>query len=122
MFSNTKMSEIYPRGGCQHFSNKSEIQKSLKYPIWGGGGSSLFGKKSAIFPFFNYDASPKKMYIIHYSLKMLLQNIFPPIHHSGPVFDTWRTYQLETTHSNTTNNATTSWARALENNHQFTYI
>ena len=51
------MSEIDPRGG-QHFSNKSEIQKSLKYPI-GGGGSSLFGKKSTIFLFFNYDASLK---------------------------------------------------------------
>ena len=43
------MSEIDPRGGGQHFSNKSEIQKSLKYPI--GGGASLFGTLSQISPF-----------------------------------------------------------------------
>ena len=35
MFSNSKNSEIDLRGGGQHFSNKSEIQKSLKYPIGG---------------------------------------------------------------------------------------
>ena len=28
----------------------------------GGGGSSLFGEKSAIFPIFNYDASPKHVF------------------------------------------------------------
>ena len=43
MFSNSKMSEIDPRGGGQHFSDKSEIQKSLKYPM-GGGGQAHFGK------------------------------------------------------------------------------
>ena len=31
------------RGG-QHFSSKSEIQKSLKYPIGGGGGQAYWGK------------------------------------------------------------------------------
>ena len=57
MFSNSKMSQIDPRGGVSIFSNKSQIQKSLKYPI-GGGGTSLFGTLSQIFLFFNYDASP----------------------------------------------------------------
>ena len=55
MFSNSKMSKIDPRG--QHFSNKSKSQKSLKYPM-GGGGSNLFWKNSKIFPSFTYDASP----------------------------------------------------------------
>ena len=41
------------REGGQNFSNKSEVQKCL------GGGSSLSGILSEIFPFFNYDASPK---------------------------------------------------------------
>ena len=40
-------------------SPKSQIQKSLKYPI--GGGSSLFGTLSQIFPFLDYDASPNKL-------------------------------------------------------------
>ena len=43
MFSNLKMSEIDPRGGGQHFSNKSEIQKRLKYPM-GVGGQAYLGK------------------------------------------------------------------------------
>ena len=52
----TKKSEIQiwtfenPWGGL-NFSKMSEIDPR--------GGVSLFGKKSAIFPFFNYDASPK---------------------------------------------------------------
>ena len=58
------------RGG-QHFSNKSQIQKSLKYPI--GGGSSLFGTLSQIFLFFNYDASPNNMNV--YLLKYIPQQI-----------------------------------------------
>ena len=33
MFSDSKMSQIDPRRGGQHFSNKSQIQKSLKNPI-----------------------------------------------------------------------------------------
>ena len=37
------MSKIDSRGGGQHFSNKSKIQKSLKYLI-GGGGQGYFGK------------------------------------------------------------------------------
>ena len=32
----SKMSEIDLKGGGQHFSNKSEIQKSLKYLMGGG--------------------------------------------------------------------------------------
>ena len=36
--------------GVKHFSNKSEIQKGLKYPI---------GKMTKICPFFNYETSPK---------------------------------------------------------------
>ena len=36
----------------KHFSNKSEIQKSLKCPI-GGGGASLFWKSSKIYTFLN---------------------------------------------------------------------
>ena len=51
------MSRIDPRGGEAAFSNKSEIQKSLKYPI-GGGGASLLWKKTKIFPFFDYETSP----------------------------------------------------------------
>ena len=50
------MSEFDPRGG-QQFSKMSEIQKSLKFPM--GGGSSLFGNFSQIFPFYFYDGSPK---------------------------------------------------------------
>ena len=42
MFSNSKMSQIDPRGGGQHFSNQSQIKKSLKYPI-GGGGQAYLG-------------------------------------------------------------------------------
>ena len=49
---------IWSERGGQNFSNKSEIQKSLKYPIE-GGGSSLFWKMSKMFPFFNHEASPK---------------------------------------------------------------
>ena len=37
------MSEMDLRGG-QHFSNKSEIQKSLEYPI-GGGGQAYLGHR-----------------------------------------------------------------------------
>ena len=38
MFSNSKKSEFDPRGG-QHYSNNSDIQKFLNYPVegWGGG-------------------------------------------------------------------------------------
>jgi len=36
----------------------SEIQKSLKFPIWGGGGVKPIRDFSQIFPFF-YDGSPK---------------------------------------------------------------
>ena len=54
MFLNSKMSEIDPRGG-QHFSNKSEIKKSLKYPM---GGQAYLGHCPKIFPFLSYDASP----------------------------------------------------------------
>ena len=39
------MSEIDPN------SNKSEIQKSLKYPIGGGGGQALLGKRPKFFRF-----------------------------------------------------------------------
>ena len=58
MFSNSKMSEIDPRGGVSIFQISLKFKKSLKYPI-GGGGANLFGKKSQISLFFNYDASPK---------------------------------------------------------------
>ena len=34
----------------QHYANKSEIQKSPKYPIGGGGGQAYFGK--SFFAFF----------------------------------------------------------------------
>ena len=42
------MSEIDPRGGGQQFSKMSQIQKSLKFPMGGGGGQAYLG----IFPFF----------------------------------------------------------------------
>ena len=51
MFSNSKLSEIDPRGGGQHFSNKSKIQKSLKYPK-GGGGDKPILEKLQNFPVF----------------------------------------------------------------------
>ena len=70
MFSNSKMSEMDLRGG-QHFSNKSEIQKSLKYPIGGGvkiRNTSQPSFKMAIgvqkgIPFF-----PNKFYFVGSSL------------------------------------------------------
>ena len=63
MFSNSKKSEIDPRGGVSIFQISLEFKKSeISYR---GGGSSLFGKKSAIFPFFNYDASPKPKYAFY---------------------------------------------------------
>ena len=62
MFSNSKLSEINPRGGVSIFKisltfKKSEISDR-------GGRSSLFGKKSAIFPFFNHDDSPKTLVLL----------------------------------------------------------
>ena len=67
MFSNSKKSEIVLRGGVSIF------QISLKFKkVWNirqGGGSSLFGKKSAIFPFSNYDASPYK--VVNYFVEFL---------------------------------------------------
>ena len=48
MFSQSKKSEI-ERGG-RHFSNKSEIQKSLKYPI--GWGVKPIWEKVHNFPVF----------------------------------------------------------------------
>ena len=57
MFSISNMSEFVPRGGVDIF------QKCLKFKnVWiirGGGGSSLIGNLSQIFPFFFSDASPK---------------------------------------------------------------
>ena len=53
--------------GGHHFSNRSEIQKSLKYPI-GGGGANLFGIWSQIFPIFDYDASPNYITVITVSI------------------------------------------------------
>ena len=50
------MSEFDLRGR-QHFSNKSEIQKSLKDPN-GGAGKAYLGHCPKIFPFTNYDNSP----------------------------------------------------------------
>ena len=41
MFSNSKKSEIDPRGGGQHFSNKSEIQKKSEISDRGGGQAYL---------------------------------------------------------------------------------
>ena len=52
------MSKIDRRGGGQHFSNKSEIQKSLKHPIR-GGGQAYFGKFPKFSHFFNYETCPK---------------------------------------------------------------
>ena len=59
MFSNSKVSQINPRGGVSIFQISLKFKKSLKYPIGGGEGASLFGTLSQIFLFFNYDASPK---------------------------------------------------------------
>ena len=59
MFSNSKKSEIDPRGGVSIFQISLKFKKSEISD--GEGGSSLYGKKSAIFPFFNYDASPKEI-------------------------------------------------------------
>ena len=40
MFSNSKKSKFDPRGGGQHFSNNSAIQKCLNDPVggWEGAG------------------------------------------------------------------------------------
>ena len=51
---------MFVRGGGQHFSNKSEIQKGLKYPK--GGGVKPILEKVHNFPVFNYDTSPKYVY------------------------------------------------------------
>ena len=56
MFSNSKMSEIDPRGGVSIFQISLNSKKSK---ICEGGGSGPYLKTSKIFPFFNYDASPK---------------------------------------------------------------
>ena len=37
MFSNSKFSELDPRGEIKRFSNDSEIQKKPKLSVWGGG-------------------------------------------------------------------------------------
>ena len=61
------------RKGGQHFSNKSKIQKSLKYPI-GGGGQAYFGQspkfsrflimRSPLTFFFVKISNPKIIYIL----------------------------------------------------------
>ena len=63
MFSNSKKCEIDPRGGVSIFQISLKLKKKSEISDKGGGGPSLFGKKSAIFPFFNYDASPYTVYI-----------------------------------------------------------
>ena len=54
------------RGG-QHFSNKSEIQKGLKYPI-GGGGQAYLGK------------SPKFSRFLIMTPPLILARLPSPIH------------------------------------------
>ena len=59
----------------------SEIQKVLNYPR-GGGGASLFGNFSQIFPFFYSDASPYMMKIMQWGnvnmgLRATLPNHIP---------------------------------------------
>ena len=49
------------RGG-QHFSNKSEIQKSLKYPI-GGGGQAYLGKSPQFSRFLIMKAPLNKVFV-----------------------------------------------------------
>ena len=52
-----KCLKLIREGGGQHFSNKSEIQKSLKYPI-GGGGVKPFWDIVRNFPVFLIMTSP----------------------------------------------------------------
>ena len=47
------MSEFDQREGGQHVSNKSEIQKSLKYPKGWEGGQAYLGHCPKIFQFSN---------------------------------------------------------------------
>ena len=52
------MSESDPRGGGgQHFSNNSEIPKSLNFPMEGGGVKPNWDIVPN-FPFFYFDGSP----------------------------------------------------------------
>ena len=57
MVSNSKKSEIDPRGGVSIFQISLKFKKSEISD--GEGGSSLFGNFSKIFPFYFYDGSPK---------------------------------------------------------------
>ena len=52
-----KLSQFGQRGGGQHFSKMSEIQKCPKGRR-GGVGSTLIGTLSQIFSIFYFDASP----------------------------------------------------------------
>ena len=52
MFSNSKKSKIDPRGGVSIFQISLHSKKSKI-------SDSLFWKNSKIFPFFNYEISPK---------------------------------------------------------------
>ena len=54
---NSKMSQFGQRGGGQHFSKMSQIQKCPKGRK--GGGSTLIGTLSQIFSIFYFDGSPK---------------------------------------------------------------
>ena len=54
------MSQFGKKGGGQHFSKMSEIQKCRKGRRGGGGGSTLIGTLSQISSIFYFDASPNK--------------------------------------------------------------
>ena len=57
MFSNSKMSEIDPRGGVTIFQINLKLKKS-KISDRGGGAKPIL-EKVQNFPVFNYETSPK---------------------------------------------------------------
>ena len=67
---NFKLFWIWSEGVGRNFSIISEIQNFLNYPR--GGGSSLIGNFSQIFPFFFSDGSPSQdaLYKMHFTVCM----------------------------------------------------
>ena len=74
MSDNQKCLNLIRRGGGQQFSKMSEIQKSLKFPM-GGGGQAYLGIFPKFFRFF-FMMAPLRNLMFYCALEMFCPLVF----------------------------------------------